>query len=272
MELGAFSPFMRSHNTYLAIDQFPYTWDSTADASRKALKTRYELLPFFYTKLYQASVDGSAVVKPLWYEWPEMQELLGWDEQYFLGDELLVTPVLTPNMTTVEGYFPGNEPYYDLYTGKKLETSEGKAELDAPLTHINVHVRGGSVLVKHSTADLTVTETTESPFNIMVAVDNEKTARGSYWFDDGSSEFGNTPITQLNVQVNRDGITSDFGQNDYQIGQMLDMIAVAGCEMAPEHVKNNDMETEFNYDADMQVLTIKGLNQSLNAPLNISWY
>ncbi|TIC52139.1 hypothetical protein E3Q03_03394 [Wallemia mellicola] len=271
MELAAFSPFMRSHNTYNAIDQFPYTWDSTADASRKALKSRYELLPFFYTKLYQASIDGSAVVKPLWYEWPEMQELFAWDEQYFLGDELLITPVLRPNTTTVEGYFPGDEPYYDIYTGEKLAPSADKVILDAPLTHINVHVRGGSVLVKHSKADLTVTQTTASPFNIMVALNREKSAKGSYWFDDGSSEFGNTSVTQLNIQVNANGITSDFGRNDYQLAQNLDKVTVAGCEMAPKQVKNNDMDVEFEHDADTQVLTISGLKQSLNAPLNISW-
>ena len=45
MQLGAFFPFMRNHNTRSALSQEPFRWDSVAEASRTSLAIRYALLP-----------------------------------------------------------------------------------------------------------------------------------------------------------------------------------------------------------------------------------
>ena len=39
-----------------------------ANKARKALQTRYRLLPFLYTLFYEAQVDGSTVVRPVMHE------------------------------------------------------------------------------------------------------------------------------------------------------------------------------------------------------------
>ena len=47
MQLSAFMPFYRNHNTIGAISQEPYRWDSVANASRVAITQRYTLLPYW---------------------------------------------------------------------------------------------------------------------------------------------------------------------------------------------------------------------------------
>src|SRR6267154_1150130 len=47
MQLSAFVPFYRNHNTYAALPQEPYRWASVANASRIAIAARYALLPYW---------------------------------------------------------------------------------------------------------------------------------------------------------------------------------------------------------------------------------
>lgn len=68
MELGAFYPFSRNHNTIKTISQDPAVWPSVADASRKALNIRYRLLPYLYTLFYHSHTSGSTVIRPLYHE------------------------------------------------------------------------------------------------------------------------------------------------------------------------------------------------------------
>ncbi|KOB54851.1 putative acid alpha-glucosidase, partial [Operophtera brumata] len=56
MQLGAFYPFSRNHNA------------DTSIASRKALRIRYRMLPYYYTLFWRAHVYGDTVSRPLFFE------------------------------------------------------------------------------------------------------------------------------------------------------------------------------------------------------------
>lgn len=54
---GAFYTFTRNHNTLGAAPQELYRWPTVAEAARKALALRYQLLPYLYTCLYRVSTE-----------------------------------------------------------------------------------------------------------------------------------------------------------------------------------------------------------------------
>jgi len=191
MELGAFYPFARNHNDFESASQEPYLWSSVAEAGRKALKVRYALISYLYTLFYQAHIGSASTVwQPLFFEFPNDTTALDIDNQFMLGSSLLVTPVLHPGATRVRGYFPA-AVWYDFYTQKRLETNEDSdkgafVELDAPLTHIPVHIRGGSVIPLHDPA-LTTFETVQSAYTLVLALNEQGFAKGQVYFDDGES-------------------------------------------------------------------------------------
>ncbi len=43
-------------------------------------------------------------------------------------------------------YFPGNTTWYDIYTGERINETHSTTKLDAPLSKINAHIRGGYIL------------------------------------------------------------------------------------------------------------------------------
>ena len=70
-----------------------YLWESVADAGRRAIKMRYQLLPHLYTAFHQANKQGSPVAKPLWFAFPHDAATHPIDDQWLLGD-VLITPIL----------------------------------------------------------------------------------------------------------------------------------------------------------------------------------
>ena len=64
------------------------------------------MLPYYYTLFYKAHTTGSLVVRGLFQEFPYNKNCRNIDRQFLIGPAFLVTPVLEPGKTTVNGYFP----------------------------------------------------------------------------------------------------------------------------------------------------------------------
>ncbi|KAI8085340.1 alpha glucosidase [Thamnidium elegans] len=190
MQLGSFYPFARMHNGDASIDQEPYIWESTAEASRKALKVRYALLPYFYTLFEESNRLGTGIWRPLVFEYPQYASIFAYnDEQIMLGSDILISPVLVDHAVTVNAQFPPGI-WYDWYTHDILKTSSVKEKfiitLDAPLTHVPVHIRGGAIIIT-KLPELLVDKTYATPYNIIIALNENRHAFGRLYIDDGYS-------------------------------------------------------------------------------------
>jgi alpha-glucosidase len=124
-----------------------------------------------------------------------------------LGPSILVTPVLVPNVEIVQGVFPGignSERWYDWYTLSEVDAQPREnVTLQAPLEHINVHVRGGAVLVLQE-PKLTTAETRTTPYSLLVALDCNGVASGDLYLDDGESLVPNaTRLVQVSFVSQR---------------------------------------------------------------------
>ncbi|KKA30187.1 hypothetical protein TD95_001176 [Thielaviopsis punctulata] len=188
MQLNAFFPFYRNHNTEGTISQEPYTWESVANATRTAIAARYAMLPYMYTLFYRAHTRGDTVLRALVWEFPTEPWLADSDAQFMLGPSLLVVPVLTENMSTVSAVMPQGALWYDWWTQTQhTPAARGySSEFSAPMGHIPLFVRGGSVMPLQQPGN-TTTASRANPWSLLVALDADGAASGDLYVDDGES-------------------------------------------------------------------------------------
>ncbi|KAG7666115.1 uncharacterized protein J8A68_000371 [[Candida] subhashii] len=258
MQLGSFFPFYRNHNYLGAIDQEPYVWEAVTEATKTSMAVRYLLLPYYYTLLHESHVSGLPILRSLNWQFPYDKTLAGVDNQLFVGDALLVTPVLEPGVNYTKGVFPGEDAvYYDFYTHKKQNFKPGKNEtLDAPLGHIPLHLKGGHILPTQEPG-YTVADSRQNPFGLIVALDNNNAASGKLYLDDGESVNVEESLYVDFVASNSQLVVSPIGE--YKVEQPLANVTILGVEKAPKHVTFGETKIPFKYDH--KTIYVTGLEQ-----------
>lgn len=188
MQLGAFYPFCRSHNDMSATAQDPAVFSQEAQAvMRKALQTRYTLLPFLYTLFFKAHIKGTPVVRPLFFEFPQDSHTYGIRTQFMWGRSLLISPI-TRNCTYMSFYIPAglwynyyqNTPF--LSSGEYMVRNWLTLQTPTPL-----YVKAGSILptqryYNHSTK---AEDRMYQPLSLVVYADNAGNSVGTLFWDDG---------------------------------------------------------------------------------------
>jgi alpha-glucosidase len=145
MQYGALTPFCRNHSEIGNVDQYAWAFGEVIqDHIRIAIKLRYRLLPYLYACFLQASETGAPVQRPLVFDHQYDATVRDIDDQYLLGNDLLIAPVVAPGVTSRQVYLPAGD-WYDWHSG---ELVGGKRFLTVatPVDRIPIYARGGAVI------------------------------------------------------------------------------------------------------------------------------
>ncbi|MCT9093994.1 glycosyl hydrolase [Streptomyces sp. ASQP_92] len=144
-QLGAWLPLFRTHAAKWAGRREPWEFGpEVLEAARSALAERQRLHPYFMTLAQLARLTGAPYVRPLWWSAPGDRALRDCEDSFLLGDALLVAPVLEHAADRRAVRLPRGR-WYDTATGQAHE-GPGQVLLDAPLSHVPVLARAGSVI------------------------------------------------------------------------------------------------------------------------------
>jgi len=137
---------LRSHSEWGSNPHEPYSFPKEfTDINRASVELRYRLLPYLYTLFHEHTETGAPVMRPLWFEYPDDDRTYLVEDQYLVGRDLLVAPVVTEAATKRKVYFPKGDNWVDWWTGKLYEGGKD-ADIEAPLDRLPLFARAGAVI------------------------------------------------------------------------------------------------------------------------------
>ena len=124
-----FQPFCRNHSIKGSRRQEPWIFGEPYESvCRKMLQLRQRLLPYLYTLFEECHRTGAPILRPLLFEYPEDETTYTIDDEFLLGDALLIAPINRPGIEHRHVYLPRGT-WCHFWIGEHIEGS----------THILAH-------------------------------------------------------------------------------------------------------------------------------------
>ncbi|CAL8074591.1 unnamed protein product [Orchesella dallaii] len=264
MQLGAFYPFARNHNTDDGIPQDPVSLGpEVTSASKEVLTVRYSLLPYIYTMFFQAHLTGQPVARALFYEFPEDASTFFIDNYFMLGSSVMVVPILEENYSkpTIEAYLPKGW-WYQHYFAEIIESLGEERELQIPENSIPILYRGGSIIMKQDPA-LNTQLSRHNKFHIHVFLSKDSNATGDFYWDDGVSNLPHTLVQYdhfvFKAEKNVFTMTKEFSGYD-TANMTLGSIEIRGVRFPVSSAVLNNVPYKFDYSKSEKTLKLDGLS------------
>lgn len=198
-QVSFLAPFCRNHKVIDGYDQEPWRFGKYyEDVIRKYLKLRYALMPFLYTTLEEAHRTGVPLFRPLLLNYQTDSSTYNLDDQFMVGEDLLVAPIVKPDVTRRLVYLPEGT-WYDYWTNKKYAGGT-MISVDAPLDVAPMFVRGGAMIPTVPPQNY-IGERRNDQVTFNIYPDDKGTASAELYEDDGLSpaykrgEFRRTQVT-----------------------------------------------------------------------------
>ncbi len=126
VQLGTFSPILKfgaDKGKYYKRE--PWRWNvKTYRIVKDYLTLRHRLIPYLYTESYRYHKEGIPLVRPLYYEYPDIYDNSNYRNEYYFGSGLLVAPIITKKdivmNRVIHRMFIPEGTWYDIVTGKKF--------------------------------------------------------------------------------------------------------------------------------------------------------
>ncbi|MDM0555521.1 glycoside hydrolase family 31 protein [Clostridium perfringens] len=197
MEMGTFIPIFRNHSNMYTRRQEPWAFGPRAEKiAKKSIELRYELLPYIYDLYYISHKEGLPIFRPMIMEYEKDMNLLNMREQFMLGENMIVAPVLYEGERSKTVYLPKGS-WFNYFTREKLQGDKWY-KLPCELDEILVFVKEGSIIPTYNKKFRNVKE---RPKNILLKVFGEN-AKGFHYNDDGHTmEYLEGKYTYMDIKV-----------------------------------------------------------------------
>jgi len=144
LQLGLFSPVLRTHSTYQAE---PYHYTEFGDLTLRIIKERYRWLPYNYTLAYDNARNGLPMVRPLGF-YEDDNDISRYDgiwDQYLWGRDVMVAPVMQQGAVSRDITFPDGT-WVDINHPEKRYQGHTTVNYAAPIEVLPLFARAGAFI------------------------------------------------------------------------------------------------------------------------------
>jgi len=275
---GVFYPFYRghSHESVLRREIWLFSEDDFI-IIKKAILTRYSLIPYIYTQFYLNYNTGMPIIKPIWfYDQSELALSEFADIEYFFGNGILVRPVLNEvedKNNLINIFLPENERWYDFYDLNEIDSSKKNKKIEYNISNekIGAFIKGGEIITKKMRIRRSVQKMKNDPFTIIIALDLENKAEGIIYFDDEESlEYQKYKYSLLKITYENNKIDLEWTIYNYPVINNIEKIIILGEKKQSLYnnakaelidIKNNKNNLEVKTDSENKKIEIIRLNK-----------
>jgi alpha-glucosidase (family GH31 glycosyl hydrolase) len=142
-EWAVLTPYFRLHNSQTTGTRMPWSFGDSAYARWEALARLHErAIPLIRRLWEEGRRTGVPPTRPLWLQFPGDRRAAAQDQQWMLGPDVLVAPVVTQGATTRPVYFPAG-CWRSPETGVQVMGPRTQS-VDAPLGRLPYFFRCGT--------------------------------------------------------------------------------------------------------------------------------
>jgi alpha-glucosidase len=254
-QVGAFIPYFRNHCAIDFCRQEPWAFGEKYEKIiKKYIELRYQWLPHLYTLFAETHKTGLPVMRPLLMEYPEDETTYNLSDQFMIGDNVIIAPIMTPNTTHRVLYLPkGN--WTDYWTDEVLEG--GKHHLiSADLDTLPIYVKQGTMIALGE-----VKQSTEVPDQTLtVHLYRTEDGKASYtlYDDDGQTfayEKGEYICKHIHVEFEQERVNiSVTNEGKYEPNWNLEFVIHHSSEQL-QIVLNGHTVTDASFHSETKTLS-----------------
>ncbi|WP_257385638.1 glycoside hydrolase family 31 protein [Tahibacter caeni] len=233
LQAAALTPFLRGHSAWNTPPREPWVFGAEHERiNRAAIELRYRLLPYLYALFHEAEASGAPPMRPLWFDYPRDDKAATVDDEFLVGDALLVAPVVTEGAVKRDVQFPAGADWIDWYDGTR-HAGGTQASVAAPLDRLPLFLRAGASVPTQPVVQHTG-EMANVPLTVVVALG--AAGRSTIYQDAGDGyayrDGGSRTVT---VEQNASGVTFSIPPNHGW--QKIGFVEFLGLDAAPKSVR-----------------------------------
>ncbi|RAZ81178.1 TIM-barrel domain-containing protein [Planococcus halotolerans] len=124
----------------------PWMYEETTENIRNLMKFRHRITPYLYTALYEAHENYEPIIRPTFYDFGHDKKTFEENDDFMLGESMLVASVVEEGRTERDVYLPSNEGgWYNFHTSEWHEGGK-TVTVPAPLEYNPLLIKAGSII------------------------------------------------------------------------------------------------------------------------------